>query len=109
MEKEDVLCSKAEIIKKNIPRTKNIKISLSIPEKSILEAIISRADRKFSSVIYRAYKKGAKFDGYGEHFSWNIWKEAIEEEGLDYRTYLDAETDNYPWSLIESSKERKCR
>ena len=101
MEEEDVLFRKREIILKNIPKTKKIKISLSNPKRSILETILSRADRDFSEVIYQAFKKGAKFDSYNEHFSWDIWNEAIKESGIDCKRYLDATTDNFPWSFIE--------
>jgi len=100
MEKEGILLQKTKFIQDSIARTNNIKVSLSMPKKSILEAVISRADRRFSSVIYRAYKKGARFDGYRERFSWNIWEEAMKEERINYRFYLEAKTDNYPWSFI---------
>lgn len=103
MEEEKILENKRRIILSYIPRRRNIKISLAFLKKSILEAIISRADRKFSSVIYRAYTKGAKFDGYRENFSWNIWEDSMKEEGIDYRFYLDARTDNFPWSFIETA------
>jgi len=99
-----ILESKKAIILKNTPKTSRIKISFSIPEKSILEAVVSRADRKFSSVIYNAFSKGAVFDGHGEFFSWNIWKQAMQEEGLDYQKCLNDELENFPWSFIEHNR-----
>jgi len=102
MTEETVLAAKKNVILKSIPRRKNIKISFSFLKRSILEAVISRADRKFSSVIHRAYINGAKFDGCTENFSWNIWKEAMEAEGIDYRFYLKTKQNNSPWSFIES-------
>ena len=103
IEKEDILVNKRKTILDNIPRRRNIKISLSFLKKTLLEAIISRADRKFSSVIYRAYRKGARFDSYREKFSWDIWKESMEEDGFDYDSYLARETINFPWSFIQTA------
>lgn len=102
MDSEKTLEEKREIILKNIPKTHSIKFSISSTKKSILETIIAQADRKFSSVIYRAYQLGARYDGHHEYFSWNIWNKAMEEEGIDYRTYLSKRKDNHPWSFIES-------
>ena len=102
MNTESILEEKRKIILRSIPGTRAIKISLSSTKKSIMEAILSRADKKFSRVLYRAYKNGAKFDAHNEHFSWNIWQKAMEEEGIDYKSYLHEDRENYPWSFIES-------
>jgi len=102
MDSERTLEEKREIILRHIPKTRAIKFSISSTKKSILEAIIAQADRKFSSVIYRAYQLGARYDGHNEYFSWDIWNKAMEDEGIDYRTYLYKRKENHPWSFIES-------
>ncbi len=104
MDTEQTLKEKRGIILKSIPKTHSIKTSLSSTKKSIIEAILSRADRKFSKVLYRAYKNGAKFDAYNERFSWDIWKSALEEEKIDYKSYLYGDNQNYPWSFIETGE-----
>ena len=100
MNSEKTLERKKEIILKNIPRARNIKVSISSVKRSLLEAIICRADRGFSSVILNAYRNGAKFDGYLEHFNWDIWQKAMEKKGLNYTQILKTKTKNFPWSLI---------
>jgi radical SAM superfamily enzyme YgiQ (UPF0313 family) len=100
MDPEEVLEFKKDFIYKHIPKTSRIKISLSFTKKSILEAILARADRKFSSVIKKAFNYGAKFDGYSEFFSWEVWRKVIAEEQVDSKFYLEAQTENFPWSLI---------
>jgi len=100
MDSEKTLKRKKEIILKNIPRTKNIKVSIASTKKSLLEAILCQADREFSSVVCNAYKMGAKFDGYLEHFNWDIWQKAMAENGLDYAQILETKTKNFPWSFI---------
>jgi radical SAM family uncharacterized protein len=101
MEKEEILKEKKKIICKNIPSKKFIKVSFSYLQRSILEAVLSRGDRDLSRVIYRAYLKGARFEGYRESFSWEIWQDCFEEENIDYHFYLEKNTKNSPWSFIK--------
>ncbi|HIE35652.1 MAG TPA: TIGR03960 family B12-binding radical SAM protein [Candidatus Omnitrophica bacterium] len=100
MQGEEILKNKRKLILKNIPRQRSIKISLSYLKKSILEAVISRGDRRISKVIYRAYLKGARLDGYREGFCWKIWEDSFKEEEIDYHFYLSKNTKNFPWSFI---------
>ena len=103
MDDRQTLNSKRKIILEHIPKRRNIKISISSIERSMFEAALSRGSRKLSAVIYRAFTKGSKFDGYKEKFSWKIWEESFKEEGIDYNLYLRADTANFPWSFIKSS------
>jgi len=97
---ESILRQKRQVIIRNLPRRSQVRVSFSSIRRSILEAVVSRAGREFSRVIYRAFLNGACFDGYREKFSWEIWQTAMEQEGVDYRLYLDKFQDNLPWSFI---------
>jgi len=59
-----------------------------VSRSSLIEGIIARGDRKISKVIYRAWKKGARFDGWYEGFSYDRWMECVEEEKIDMGMYL---------------------
>ena len=109
MEQETALKGKRETIIRHLPGKRAVKVSFSSTKMSVLEAIIGRADRRFSSVIYRAYTKGAMFDGERNRFSWRVWEEAMREEGIDYRLYLDAQTENFPWSFIRTDQRLKTK
>ncbi len=100
MQEEGVLKEKQEQIIHNLPGQRRVNVSFSSVQSSILEAVLSRAGQEFSKVIYRAFLKGASYQGSYEKFSWGIWQKSMEEEGLDYRSYLEARTDNLPWSFI---------
>lgn len=71
--------------------------------KSVLEACMARGDRRVGDVIYSAWKKGARMDGWSEFFNFSLWEESFRENGLDPwrlagKTYkLD---DELPWSHI---------
>ncbi|MBW9169827.1 TIGR03960 family B12-binding radical SAM protein [Clostridium estertheticum] len=71
---------------------------------SYLEAVMARGDRRICDVIIKAFEKGAKFDGWGEYFNFEIWKEAMEECGVsgDFYAYRARSYDEVlPWDFID--------
>ena len=73
------------------------------PEHSLLEAVLSRADRRFGRVIERAWRDGARFDAWHEHYDWDRWQRAMSAEGLDPSFYAHRERpldEVFPWSHI---------
>jgi radical SAM family uncharacterized protein/radical SAM-linked protein len=50
---------------------------------SMLEAILSRADRRAADLIEAAYRAGARFDGWDEHFDDDAWRVALESWPID--------------------------
>lgn len=89
-------------ILKGIGRVPYIKVNISRPEKSILEAIFSRADREFSRVIAEAHRRHLSLDNLSLDTLWPQWLELMEASGIDYRKYLRGGCDS-PWSLISSA------
>ncbi|OQX80330.1 MAG: hypothetical protein B6D56_05180 [Candidatus Omnitrophica bacterium 4484_70.1] len=59
MEKEETLIKKKEIISQGLLKEKIGSVSFSFIKRSMLEAILSRADETLSKVIYRAFLLGA--------------------------------------------------
>lgn len=71
---------------------------------SYIEAVFARGDRKLCDVLVKAFEKGAKFDGWGEYFNFEIWKEAMAECGVDGDFYAYRERDYeeiLPWDFID--------
>ncbi len=70
---------------------------------SILEGVIARGDRKVAELIFNAWKRGARFDGWDDQFKYDVWVEEIEKLGLDLQVYLGTiRTDAVlPWSHID--------
>ena len=85
---EEVLRRRQELIIRNLPHPRNAEVSFSSIERSIFEAVICRAGREFSKVLYRAYTKGVCFDGSRENFSWSPWQESMQEEDINYHSFL---------------------
>ena len=79
------------------------------PQTSFLEGIFSRGDRRLAPVVERAYKKGAVFASWMEHFSLAPWLEAMAEEGLTPEEYQGAIPIDAPlaWDHIENGVSRE--
>lgn len=88
---------------------KGVSFSWHGAESSVLEAALARGDRKLSYVVERAYELGARFDGWSEHFKWDIWKKAFEDCNLDMAYYYGAiELDRkLPWEFIDSGVSKR--
>ena len=74
-------------------------------ETSFLEAVFSRGDRRLGDVLERAFRNGARFDGWGELFRPRAWQDAFREEGIDPDPIAHADWDpgaRLPWDVVDS-------
>ncbi|MCL2249724.1 MAG: TIGR03960 family B12-binding radical SAM protein [Oscillospiraceae bacterium] len=84
-------------------KSKKITYNYHSPEQGLIEAALSRGDRKLGKVIEIAWRSGAKFDSWSEHFSLDRWLSAFSECGLspdDYATRERSGDEVLPWSII---------
>ncbi len=91
---------------KRVLNDKNIKLSWTPPEDTMLEAWLSRGDRRIGDIIYTAWKNGAKFDAWQEERRYNRWIEAFAEHGLepDFYVHRPRRTDEiFPWDHITAA------
>ncbi|MDR0987554.1 MAG: TIGR03960 family B12-binding radical SAM protein [Ruminococcus sp.] len=94
---------KQELLKNAIKKNRKINVSYNDYRMSFLEAILARGDRKLSKVIYSAWKKGCKFDGWDDHFKWNSWIQSFEENNINPYDYVNREYDKdyrFPWDHL---------
>ncbi len=96
--------AKQAILKKEL-RGKGLKLSWTDPRETMLEAWLSRGDRRMGMVIYQAWKRGAKFDAWNEHYRYDLWLEAFNEAGIDPAFYTHRERpldEIFPWDHIQT-------
>lgn len=77
---------------------------------TFMEGALSRGDRRLGAVIERAFRAGARFDGWQEHFRLDVWLDAFRAEGLDPERYAygDWGTDwRLPWDVVDSRVNKK--
>jgi radical SAM-linked protein len=90
---------------RNAFRDKRIRVKWNQPELSWLEGIFSRGDRRLSKALIEAWRLGARFDAWGEHFDMDIWKKAFALSNLDPKFYLyrpRAMDEILPWDHIKT-------
>lgn len=100
------ILEKQALLKRELYRDRNIKLSLTDPDDSLLEAWLSRGDRRMSEVVYTAWKNGAKFDAWDEGRKPEIWKAAFDQHDLDLNFYTARQrrTDEvFPWEHITAA------
>jgi hypothetical protein len=79
-------------------------------EETLLEATLSRGDRRLSQVIYNAWRKGAKFDAWQDRYRYGIWSEAFEQAGLSpdfYARRPRPAEEIFPWDHIFAGVRKK--
>jgi len=72
-------------------------------ERSILEAVIARGDRRVGAAIEAAWRAGARMDAWDEHFRYDLWLAAFQQVGIDPARYAHRPITPgrpLPWSHI---------
>ena len=85
-------------------RSRSVKYQWHDTDTSRLEAILARGDRRLGPVILDAWRRGAQFDAWQEHFQMRIWLDALQAAGLDpdfYTVRERSEDEVFPWSHID--------
>ena len=91
-------------------RLRGVELGWSDWESTWLEAVLSRGDRRLGAVIYRAWRAGARFDAWSEHFRPELWREALAAEGLEADFYAHREREEgelFPWEHIDAGVSRR--
>ncbi len=101
-DRRESILAKQALLQREL-RDRSIKLSWSEPEATLLEAWLSRGDRRLAEVIYTAWRNGARFDAWDEHRKYEAWLEAFAKHGLDpaFYTHRPRRADEvFPWDHI---------
>ncbi|KXZ40142.1 radical SAM family uncharacterized protein [Alkalithermobacter thermoalcaliphilus JW-YL-7 = DSM 7308] len=91
-------------------KNRNITYNYHDSKTSFLEAVIARGDRRISKVIYDAFKKGCKFDGWSDKFKFDTWVECFNENNVDMSFYANRNRsydEILPWDHIDVGVSKK--
>ncbi|MBQ9365435.1 MAG: TIGR03960 family B12-binding radical SAM protein [Schwartzia sp.] len=91
---------KQQLIKENI-HDRAIHFAYHDARVSLIEGALARGDRRLGAVIERAYRNGAKFDGWSDYFNERAWAESFDECHVDMKKYNERERsfdEALPWS-----------
>ena len=91
-------------------RDGSIKLSWTQPEDTLLEAWLSRGDRRLAEVIYTAWTNGSRFDAWQDQRRYETWLNAFAQNGLDpaFYTHRARRMDEiFPWDHISDAVHKK--
>ena len=85
-------------------------LQLSLTKTSVMESVFARGDRRLCDVLVKAFENGAKFDGWGKYFKYDVWLDALKECNLDvdFYAYRERQYDEIlPWDFIDIGVNRR--
>ncbi len=91
-----------EMLRRAMP-AKRLTVRVHRVDRSILEGVLARGDRRVGTAVYEAWRAGARFDAWDEQFRPETWHKAFEAAGIDpaFYAYRERGRDEcLPWSRI---------
>jgi radical SAM family uncharacterized protein len=101
---ESEVRAQQDYLKENL-RGPGLKLSWNNYQETLLEAVLSRGDRRLGAVIHRAWQLGARFDAWSDQFKVEAWRQAFRDTRLEVGFYarrprsLD---EVLPWDHIDA-------
>lgn len=106
---EDTIRAQIGVLERQL-RAPGLEFSWNNPKETLLEATLSRGDRRLAPAIERAWELGARFDGWGDQFNEGAWGQAFAECGLDPDWYARRERrvdEVLPWDHISAGVKKQ--
>lgn len=106
----DDIRRKQELLRRELRGARGVIFNWNDPLESLLEAFLSRGDRRLGAVIKTAWENGARFDAWGDHFKPEAWFDAFAAHGLEpawyaHRPRLADEV--FPWDHIDAGVQKR--
>jgi radical SAM family uncharacterized protein len=83
---------------------KNVTYNWHDAETSLIEAVLSKGDRRVADAIEEVWRQGGRLDAWTDYFSFERWMAAFEKCGLDVDFYAHREAGKdeiLPWDHID--------
>ncbi|MFN7985997.1 MAG: TIGR03960 family B12-binding radical SAM protein [Thermoanaerobaculia bacterium] len=101
----ETLTGKLAYLKEKLRPVRGAKMKWHEPKEAEIEALLSLGDRRMSKALLEVWKRGGRFDGWSEHFSWARWTEALEAAGIPKERHLREKDlrETLPWDVVDAS------
>ena len=83
---------------------RNVTYNWHDAETSLIEAVLSRGDRRVADAIEWVWRDGGRLDAWTDYFSFERWMKAFEACGIDPAFYANRERsvdEVLPWDMID--------
>ncbi len=106
---EDEIRAQQQYLRDNL-RGPGLKLNWNNYQETLLEAVLSRGDRRLGRVIQRAWQLGARFDGWGDQFKVEAWRQAFQDTGLEIGFYTRRSRsldEVFPWDHVDAGVSKR--
>jgi len=107
--KKETAIARIKILKDNLFKYKNVRVSWNSWETAHLEAIYSRGGRNLAPLIYEAYKRGLVFESDSKCLNPSEWDTIRSDFGYSDSWVFDGFDleENLPWDIIDAGVSKK--
>lgn len=110
-ERQDSIAETAEkiaLLRERFATDKKLVMRWHEPAMSRLEGVFSRGDRRLAPAVLAAYRAGALFCDWADHFDPRLWQEAFAAAGVDPDAFLAARDPDgpLPWDHLRTGVSR---
>ncbi|HUM01827.1 MAG TPA: TIGR03960 family B12-binding radical SAM protein [Thermoanaerobaculia bacterium] len=100
----ETLERKLAYLKERFRPVRGAKLKWHAPKEAEIEALLSLGDRRMSAALLEVWKRGGRFDGWSEHFSWERWNEALAAAGIPKERHLRPKDlkETLPWDVVDA-------
>ena len=84
-------------------KLRSVTVKVHDIERSLLEGILTRGDRRVAPALEDAWRRGARLDAWSEHFDPRLWWDTFADLGIDVPFYSHRERpveEVLPWDHI---------
>ena len=102
MASEDYLLRMRDLLRKAMPEGR-LALRVHRIDRSLLEGVLARGDRRTGRAVYEAWRAGAKFDAWDECLRMDAWKAGFAAAGVDpaFYAYRGRGRDEVlPWARV---------
>ena len=90
--------------------SRNVVYNWHDADTSVVEAVLSRGDRRLGPVLEEVWKNGGRLEAWSDYFRFERWMEALEKHGLSAAFYAERERgadELLPWDMIDVGVRRE--
>lgn len=94
---------------RGLNRNRAVKLKFHDADQSYLEGVLARGDRRVAPAIEAAWRAGARFDAWREHFDLSRWMDAFAATGIEPDAFALRERDRdeaLPWDHLDIGPSR---
>jgi len=101
---------KLGLVRRTVREADGLRVRTNDPDEGVIEGLLARGDRRVAAAVERAWRLGARFDGWHEVDTLDLWRRALAETDVDLAWYSyreRGEDEPFPWDHLDSGLERQ--